>query len=209
MAEFRLAQHHAGQKGAKSQGQSQVVGCPASQQGDQQHRQSKDFSRPTFGDEVKERPQQPAPGKKHQRKGQRRLGHGPTQRTGKNIDTGRHRQHRNHNQERHRRHILKHRHGEPQPAMRRVQFALLGQLAADQRRRGLGKDCTNDESGRGRHSKRPEKQGDDGRRQHHLRRSEPEHLMPQRMQLRQGIVQSNGKKQEDHTEFSQNLELRH
>ena len=62
-------------------------------------------------------------------------------------------------------------------------FTLLGQLLADHGGGGLREHGTDHEGSGGRQSRQPGRDPDHSRSQRHLRRTEPEHQMPQRVQL--------------------------
>ena len=109
MAELGLAQHHAREKGAKGERQSELVRNSGSGQRNEQHGEREDFGGAPFRDQTKERSQQPATGCEHDRAGQHRLAERHREGAGERPSRKRPAQHRNYHHEGDRGHVLKYR----------------------------------------------------------------------------------------------------
>jgi hypothetical protein len=169
VAELGFPEHHARQEGAKRQRQAQAIGRPGGCQHHQQDREGEQFGGTPFGNQVEKWAQGPARGIKHQGERQYGLGQGPAELTGERVHARGGTQHRNQDQERHGRDILKYRNGEAEPAVRGRVFALFGKLPTDDGGGRLSEDGADDEGHRGTQARQPQQRGHGSRGQGNLR----------------------------------------
>ena len=141
------------------------------------------------------------------RKGQGRFGEHRDNRHPQRLRVGSESQHRDDDDEGRGGDVLKHGHRQPQPAVPALVLPLLLQLPADDGARRLGEYRADDEGRRSGHPGQPGNHSDDGGRKENLRRAEPEHQVPQRVDLRQREVQPDSEQQKDDAVLGQQAQL--
>ena len=124
---FGLGEHHPRQERAEGERQTGDVRHPRRGEHHQQHRQREQLTQAAMGDLVKQRPQQPAPGRQHRHDREHAADHRHDAATQLEAILSGH-QRATQGEERHERQVLEQQHAEREPPVRAVEFGALGEL---------------------------------------------------------------------------------
>ena len=197
-----FGEHHAGQEGPERKGQAGAVRHPRRGEHDQQYREREQLAQAAVGDDVEQRPQQPAPGGQHRDDGEHAAEHRQQARAlAQRVLTGD--QRRGEREEGHEGEVLEQQHGKGEAPVGAVELRALRQLLQQDRRRAH-RDRTADHD---RHE--PADAGEMREHAEHARcrddlgGSEPEHLAAHGEHARQRELKTKGEEQEGHAELGE------